>query len=166
MTLSITHLDGRLATAADLARLAFAGYAQFTAMQVRGHAVRGLDLHLGRLRRASDELFGRHLPDDQIVDYLRAALSEAGVPDSSLTCFVTSRPGEFAPAVDHPELEVLVKVTDPAPPPGGPLALDAVRHERHLPHIEHVGEIGKTLLLRQANARGSMTRHSKIGRGG
>lgn len=36
----------RPATATDLAPLAFAGYAHFTAMQVRGGGVRGLDLHL------------------------------------------------------------------------------------------------------------------------
>ena len=47
------QLDGQAATQADLAPLAFAGYAHFTALQVRGHRVRGLDLHLRRLRTAS-----------------------------------------------------------------------------------------------------------------
>lgn len=69
-------------------------------------------------------------------------------------CFVTSRPGEFAPAGDSVDLDVLVKVTDPATPPTRPLALDVVEHERHLPHVKHVGEVSKTLLLRRAKARG------------
>lgn len=153
MTTSITRLNGKSADVADLAPLAFAGYAHFTAMQVRDHRVRGLDLHLKRLTEASGALFGHHLPDEVIRGYLRDALA-AAPNDVSLTGFVSSRPGEFTRAGDRPELDVLIKVTDPAEPPTGPLALDVVEHERHLPHIKHVGEVSKTLLLRRANALG------------
>jgi branched-subunit amino acid aminotransferase/4-amino-4-deoxychorismate lyase len=153
MTTSITLLNGRPAEAADLAPLAFAGFAHFTAMQVRDRRVRGLDLHLERLREASDELFGRHLSDETVLGQLHRALATAA-PDSSLTCFVSSRPGEFARAGDDVDLDVLVKVTDPATPPAGPLSLDVVEHERHLPRVKHVGEVSKTLLLRRANAHG------------
>lgn len=153
MTTSITQFNGRSATAAELAPLAFAGYTHFTAMQVRDGRVRGLDLHLARLREASDGLFGRHLPDEVLVERLRGALA-ASPSDVSLMCFVTSRPGEFALAGESVDLDVLVKVTDPATPPTGPLALDVVEHERHLPHVKHVGEVSKTLLLRRANVRG------------
>lgn len=153
MTTSITLFNGRRADAADLAPLAFAGFAHFTAMQVRDRRVRGLDLHLARLRQSSDVLFGRHLPGGVIIEQLRAALADAP-PDVSLTCFVSSRPGEFAPAGDDADLDLLVKITDPATPPAGPLSLDAVEHERHLPRVKHVGEVSKTLLLRRANARG------------
>ncbi|MEY8567153.1 aminotransferase class IV [Corynebacteriaceae bacterium 7-707] len=151
---SITHLNGSPATAPELAPLAFAGFAHFTAMQMRGHYVRGLDLHLQRLRLASDTLFGRHLSDQRITALLQAAAADAGVADASVSCFITSRPGEFAQAGDAPELDVLVKLNTPAHPPAGPLSLDVVHHERHLPEIKHVGEIAKTHLLRQANARG------------
>lgn len=153
MTTSITQFNGRHAEAADLAPLAFAGFAHFTAMQVRDRRVRGLDLHLDRLRTASDELFGRHLPDEAILDQLRAAVAD-GPADASLMCFLTSRPGEFARADDELDLDVLIKVGDAATPPTGPLSLDAVEHERHLPRVKHVGEVSKTLLLRRANARG------------
>lgn len=153
MTASITQLNGRSAEVADLAPLTFAGYAHFTAMQVRDHRVRGLDLHLERLREASDVLFGRHLPDERIRAYLRSAVA-AAPPDMSLTCFVSSRPGEFASAGDQVDLDILVKVTGAATPPAGPLSLDVVEHERHLPRIKHVGEVSKTFLLRRANERG------------
>lgn len=149
----MTYLNGNPATAEDLAPLAFAGFAHFTAMQVRDRAVRGLDLHLDRLRGASVRLYGDHLPDAQVREHLRAAL-DADAPDVSLTCFVTPRPGEFMPTGADAELDVLIKITDPATPPTGPLALDVVRHERHLPQIKHVGEVAKTLYLRQANAHG------------
>lgn len=153
MSASITHLNGKSANAADLAPLAFAGYAHFTAMQVRGGQIRGLDLHLDRLRNASDELFGRHLADEVLRDWLRNAIGAAPA-DVSLRCFVSSRPGEFVLAGDSVELDFLVKITDSALPPSGPLSLDVVEHERHLPHIKHVGEISKTLLLRRADALG------------
>jgi branched-subunit amino acid aminotransferase/4-amino-4-deoxychorismate lyase len=153
MTTSITLFNGRPAEAADLAPLAFAGFAHFTAMQVRDRRVRGLDLHLDRLREASDELFSRHLSDEKVLDHLRGALADAP-PDVSLTSFISSRPGEFTRADGDVDLDVLVKITDAAMPPAGPLSLDVVEHERHLPRVKHVGEVSKTLLLRRANASG------------
>ncbi|MDO5646165.1 MAG: aminotransferase class IV [Dermabacter sp.] len=154
MTEQITHLNGNPATAPALAPLAFAGYAHFTAMQMREHSVPGLDLHLARLRQASDTLFGQHLPDEQITEFLRTAVSASEAANASVTCFITSRPGEFSPAGNDPTLDVLVKVTNPATAPAGPLALNVVRHERHLPQVKHVGEVSKTFFLRQAVERG------------
>ncbi|MEU2971840.1 aminotransferase class IV family protein [Nocardiopsis alba] len=153
MTNSITLINGRDASGQDLSSLAFAGYAHFTSMQVRGGAVRGLDLHLDRLRTASDRLFGRHLPDDTVLGYLRSAVENA-TPDATVTTYVTSRSGEFQSADPKAELDVLVKVTDPATPPEGPLGLDVALHEREVPEIKHVGEIAKTHYLRLANDRG------------
>lgn len=153
MTSTTVQLNGTTATADDLASVAFAGYAHFTALQVRSGAVRGLDLHLARLRKASDELFGTHLPNDQIRDYLRTAI-QAGPADASLSCFVTQRAGEFSAPQAPAQLDVFVRTTAPADPPAGPLRLDVVRHERHLAHLKHVGEVGKTFYLRRAVARG------------
>lgn len=145
MPIIAAHFNGQPATADDLAPLAFAAYAHFTAMQVRDRAVRGLDLHLARLRTASDELFGRHLPDDRVRELLASAVA-AGPPDVSLTCYVSPRGADT--------LDVLVGIADPATPPAGPLALDVVPHERYLPHLKHVGEVAKSHLFRRAVARG------------
>jgi branched-subunit amino acid aminotransferase/4-amino-4-deoxychorismate lyase len=139
--------NGRAATAEDLAPLAFAGYAHFTAMQVRGSRIRGLDLHLERLRYASEELFGRVLPDDRIRTLLRTALA-ASPPDVSLTATVYSSPGEFT--ADTTELDVLVRTGPPASGPAGPLALTTVEYERPLPAVKHVGEVAKTYYMRRA----------------
>ena len=108
MTFSTVQLNGAVASADQLASVAFAGYAHFTALQVRSGAVRGLDLHLARLRKASDELFGTHLPDDQMRDYLRQAIQMAPA-DASLSCFVTQREGEFTAARLPTELDVFVR---------------------------------------------------------
>lgn len=153
MTSFVVQRSGRPATAEELAPLAFAGYAHFTAMQVRGGRVRGLDLHLERLRSASVELFGQALPDDQVRSCLRAAL-EAGPADLSLTATVYSPTGEFTAAGNDTKPEVLVRTGPAASGPEGPLALATVEHERVLPAMKHVGEVAKTYFLRQAVGQG------------
>ncbi|MGV9413342.1 aminotransferase class IV family protein [Nocardia sp. NPDC003693] len=149
----VAHLNGRPATTPDLTPLAFTGYAHFTAMQVRDNGIRGLDLHLERLRNASLRMFGRALPDEVIREHLRAALAN-GPADLSLTATVFSPAGEFTVAGPDVELEVLVRTAPPSTGPTGPLALAAVEHERTLPEVKHVGEVAKTLYLREAVAQG------------
>ena len=143
--------DGELADRHALAPLAFAGYAHFTAMQVRGGRVRGLDLHLERLRNASTELFGQALPDDRIRALLRAALVD-GPDDVSLVATVYGTAGEFTAAAQAPH--VLERTAAPSAGPSGPLALAVFEHERMLPHIKHVGEVAKTYYLREAARQG------------
>ncbi|GFE87175.1 aminotransferase class IV family protein [Steroidobacter agaridevorans] len=149
----VTQVNGRTAITDDLAPLAFAGFAHFTAMQVRGGRVRGLDLHLQRLRTASLALFGRATSDDQLRTYLRKAL-KAGPADVSLTATIYSRAGEFTSTDTKGELDVLVRTGPAASGPNGPLALAAFEHERMLPAIKHVGEIAKTYYMREAAKEG------------
>ncbi|MEU5158676.1 aminotransferase class IV family protein [Streptomyces sp. NPDC020875] len=149
----ITRLNGHPAGADDLAPLAFAGYAHFTAIQVRDGRIRGLDLHLDRLRHASDELFGRALPDERIRELLRDALA-AGPADLSLKATVYSRDGEFTPADPEATLDLLISTAPPATGPEGPLSLAVVPYERPVAGIKHVGEIAKTYYPRQLAARG------------
>ncbi|WP_241729922.1 hypothetical protein [Pseudomonas sp. SST3] len=54
-----SFINGQPVTALQLNPLAFAGFAHFTAMQVRNAKVKALDLHLDRLRNASLAFFGR-----------------------------------------------------------------------------------------------------------
>src|SRR5680860_1645315 len=108
MSASTVQFNGTAATADQLASVAFVGYAHFTALQVRNRAVRGLDLHLARLRNASEGLFGTHLPDDQMRDYLRLAI-QAGPDDASLSCFVTQRAGGLTAPRGSAELDVFVR---------------------------------------------------------
>lgn len=150
---AVAQIDGRAAGAAELASLAFAGHAHFSAMQVRDGRVRGLDLHLRRLREASLELYGRALADDAVLDRLRDAL-RASPPDLSLTATAFLPAGEFTAADDGAPPSLLVRTAPPSDGPRGPLALAAVEHERMLPHLKHVGEIAKTYHLRRAVGQG------------
>ena len=152
-TAFVAQRNGRPATGSDLNPLAFAGYAHFTAMQVRGGRVRGLDLHLARLRDASVRMFGQALPDALLRGYLQAAIA-AGPSDVSLMATVYSPAGEFTVAGPDVAPEVLVRTAPASNGPTGPLSLAAIEHERVLPEMKHVGEIAKTWFLRQAAEQG------------
>lgn len=165
--INLTLIDGRPATAAELAPLAFAGFAHFTAMQVRGRRVRGLDLHLARLRHASQRLFGQATPDGTMTDYIRAAVN-AGPEDMSLTATVFTRPGEFSGDSMDAAPSVLVRTGPPSDGPSGPLRLATADYERPLASIKHVGEIAKTHYLHEARRRGFddaafVDRHGRLG---
>lgn len=147
------QINGHPATHSELIPLAFAGFAHFTAMQVRSRKVKGLDLHLNRLRKASMDFFGRALPDEQLVSYIKAAIDE-GPEDQSLTATLFSPNGEFTADSMDVKPAVLIRTGAPSQGPRGPLRLSAVDHERPLADIKHVGEAGKTYYLHQAIRQG------------
>lgn len=149
----VSQVDGHDADAAALAPLAFAGYAHFTALQIRDGRARGLDLHLARLRAGSQALYGQALPDEAVLAHLRAAI-QAGPPDLSLTATVYSPAGEFTIAGPGARPRLLVRTAPPSSGPAGPLSLALVEHERMLPGVKHVGEVAKTYLLREAASQG------------
>lgn len=149
----VTLHNGLPATAEALASVSFAGYAHFTALQVRDGRVRGIDLHLARLRAASIALFGRALADEQVLAQLRLAI-EQGPADLSLMATVYSAEGEFTRAPVESDVQLLVRTAPASNGPDGPLRLGTVEHERVLPRIKHVGEIAKTHFLRQAIEQG------------
>ncbi len=147
------RINGRSVTLSELSPLAFAGFAHFTAMQVRDSKIKGLDLHLERLREASLAFFGRALPDEQLQSHIKTAVNE-GAKDLSLTVTVFSHHGEFTANSMDVEPSVLTRTGAPSDGPKGPLRLSAVAHERPLATIKHVGEAGKTYYLHQAIRQG------------
>ncbi|MDO5630936.1 MAG: aminotransferase class IV family protein [Paracoccus sp. (in: a-proteobacteria)] len=149
----VTMLDGHEALAKDLSPLAFAGFAHFTAMQIRNGKLRGLDLHLKRLRLASLAMFGQAHDDMRVRDILRMAI-DAGPSDLSLTATVFSRSGEFSAKGAPDDPAMLVRTFPAAPGPVGPVALDMVVHQRVLAEFKQVGEPMKTYAMRQAARRG------------
>ncbi|MBF6098959.1 aminotransferase class IV family protein [Nocardia cyriacigeorgica] len=150
---ALTLLDGQPADPGALVPHAFAGFAHFTAMQVRDGAVRGLDLHLDRLAGASRTLFGADLARERVLADLRTAVA-ASPPDLSLVLTVFDATGEFTNDSAEPALHTLIRTTAPANGPRGPLSLAIYEHERFMPEIKHVGEGAKTYYMRRARAAG------------
>ncbi|MDV6275889.1 hypothetical protein R3Q06_20550 [Rhodococcus erythropolis] len=71
-------MNGIPAAAESLAPLVVAGYVHFNAMQV-GDSVRGVDLHLNRLRAASEALYGSAGAGDTVRAHLRSAVDTSSV---------------------------------------------------------------------------------------
>ncbi len=139
------EIDGAAATAEQLVHPAMVGYGHFTAMQVRGGAVRGLQLHLARLDRATRELFDVGLDDALVRAHIRHALQESG-PDASVRVFV------FQPEAAEPS--VMVVARPPGQPLAGPCRLTAVPYQRPLAHLKHLGTFGQTYYRRAAQRAG------------
>lgn len=123
------EIDGREPTVEQLRHFAMSAYGHFTAMQVRGGSVRGLDLHLARLDGANREMFGAGLDGDLVRAHLRHALGDVG--DGSVrTTVMAAADGGVA---------VVVTVRPPGGTAGRPLAVRSVPHQRPLAHLKQVG---------------------------
>ena len=156
--MNVILCNGRRAEAADLAALAMRNHGHFTTMQVRDGAVRGLDLHLARLRGATAELFDVALDDGRVLGGLRQALDAAGTGDCTARVTVCAREFERTAQASQPlaaaDLDVVVALTPPAAHPPEPMRAASFGHERALPHIKHVGTFAQFHLARQARGRG------------
>lgn len=147
------EINGRAVTVADL-HPALGGYGHFTAMQVRGGRVRGLDFHLARLDAATRELFGAGLSSERVVDGLRHALAD-GTRDASVRINVFSPDGSMEPATgDDPELSMLVTVRPPREMPAEPWRLCSVPYQRPFAHIKHVGGFAQGHYIKLVERRG------------
>ncbi|MGQ4511108.1 aminotransferase class IV [Streptomyces sp. DW26H14] len=130
------EINGLDASAEEIHRVATRNHGHFTSMQVRGGAVRGLELHLRRLETASRELFGAVESDgDRVRALIRHALRD--VRDASVRVSVVSRAGAPASA------DVMVAVSDPVSDvPKPALRVRTVTYERELPHLKHLATLG------------------------
>ena len=132
---------------------ALVNYGHFTSLQVRGHAVQGLDLHLARLSQATRELFGSELDAAQVQGWMAQALRQARLADASLRVTVYSRRFDFRNPLAAVPVDVLVAAS-------APVTLTASRRvrsvawQRELPQLKHVGTFGLFAERRAAMAEG------------
>lgn len=151
--MNLALFNGAPATADDLRALAIVNYGHFTAMQVRGHAVQGLEFHVERLQAGTRELFGVELDRERILAELRGALA-AGEADASLRFTVFARGFDYRKPLQAVEPDVLITLTPPASPHKSPLRAKSYRFVRPLPYIKHVGTFPLFHYRRQAQLAG------------
>lgn len=87
--------NGVQANVTQLAALALVNYGHFTTLQVRGAAVRGLKLHLCRLDRATQRLFGSRLDIAALRAQLYDGLAAFCQTDASLRITVYATEFDF-----------------------------------------------------------------------
>ncbi|MFF1376810.1 aminotransferase class IV [Streptomyces sp. NPDC058308] len=127
------EIDGSPATAEALLWPALVQTGHFTAMQVRGGKVRGLDRHLARLDAATRELFGHALDGEHVRDLVRHILRD-DITEASVRVYVHAPEGE-------PSLMVTVRppMELPATMEGRAQSLRSVPYQRPFAHIKHLG---------------------------
>ncbi|MCK9793852.1 aminotransferase class IV [Isoptericola sp. 4D.3] len=130
------EVDGRPARAEQVV----SGHGHFTAMQVRGGGVQGLDHHLRRLDAAHRELFDAPLDGERVRRLVAHAL--AGQPDASVRVVLRD-----------PE-HVAVQVDDPQQPPSAPRRLRSVPYLRPFAHLKHLGGFAQLEWARRARHDG------------
>jgi branched-subunit amino acid aminotransferase/4-amino-4-deoxychorismate lyase len=138
------EIDGQDATMEQLRSAALAHYGHFTAMQVRDHRVRGLDLHLARLDAANREMFGAALDTARVRAFVRRALGQ-GRRDASVRIHCYEVPGGTP---------VMVTVRPPDGMPATPWRLQTVPYQRPLAHLKHLADFGQSYYRRLALRHG------------
>lgn len=149
------ELNGHAVTTDQLKALALVNYGHFTSMKVEGHAgVRGLSLHLERLRRDCQAVFGTALDTDRVRELVRHALRDTS--DANVVVRVTI----FDPHLElaHPSRvaapQVLVTFREAASSQPGPLALQSAVYSRDLAAVKHLGLFGALHQRRSAQLAG------------
>lgn len=144
----VVEVDGRPARAVDVLARAVPGDAHYTAMQVRGGAVRGLAHHLARLDAATRELFDQPLDGDAVRRHVRHALATAGAADAASVRVDVFRAAPGAAA------SVMVTVGRAAEAPAAPQRLAVARYARPFAHLKHAGTFAQVHHARLARRAG------------
>lgn len=146
------EVDGVPATADDLAYLAFHNHGHYTFMQVRNGAVRGLGLHLSRLRDNAVEVFGIAPPEGRLRELLRSAVGDRR--DCSVRVVLAHRDlaGVMSGAALMPE--VFVSVAPPRESSTDPLRVRTVSYQRETPQVKHRATHGLQRQTREARQAG------------
>lgn len=115
-----------------------ATYGAITSFQVEQGGVRGLDLHLERLKSSALELFGQAIPQDRLLDDLRSALggrADAWVRVSLFAPELTPRNAGWNGCP-----RAMISVSPPARPLGDGLRLKSVVNTRYGASYKHSGQ--------------------------
>jgi branched-subunit amino acid aminotransferase/4-amino-4-deoxychorismate lyase len=140
------EVDGAPANPDAVRMWHLAGAWHFTAAQVRDRRVRGLDLHLTRLLRATGELHWPPITADHIVVLMDRALGD--VRDASLRVYVC------APEAGTDRTTLIVSVRDPGDTPPTPQRLRSVPYQRPVAHIKHSGGFAQGYYAGQVSRAG------------
>ncbi|WP_326829120.1 aminotransferase class IV family protein [Streptosporangium sp. NBC_01810] len=148
------ELDGRPVTPDELGALGLYNYGHFTSMRVEEDGrVRGLSLHLDRLRHDCQALHGVDLDLELVRRLARRAVATVTLPRIvRVTVFDPTLDLAHPGADAHPRILVSTRPASTGALP--PLKLRSVHYERELPEVKHVGLFGTMRHRRAAQLDG------------
>lgn len=142
-------IDGHPAEVSDLSHFVMSNYGAFTSMQVEDGGVRGLNLHLARLKSEALELFGVAVPEALLRERMRQALNgRSGRFSLRVNLFSDAISLRSPGAVVQPR--VLTALSPSASPLSAPLRLKTQVYAREVPHLKHAATFGLTRARRLA----------------
>jgi len=137
-TLERIEVNGTPAGVEDLRALAQTNYGHFSAMQVVDGCVRGLDLHLERIERATRELFASTIDRERVRACLRHAVAGSAEPLAVRVNVFARGLNRNRPA-EPVDADILVMTARPPRTAPAPLRVKSFRYTRDLPQTKHVG---------------------------
>lgn len=149
----MAELNGAPATLDQIQALALTNYGHFTSMRVEAGQVRGLSLHLERLRRDCRKLFDTELDVERVRHHVRHAIGNDTEP-------TVARVTVFDPALDlgsigaDAEPHILVTARTTVSGPASSMRLQAVSYRRETPQVKHIGLFGALQHRRTAQREG------------
>ncbi|MCF2531816.1 aminotransferase class IV family protein [Yinghuangia soli] len=147
------ELDGVPATVDQIAALGLVNYGHFTSMRVDDGRVRGLALHLERLRRDCGVVFGAELDTDRVLELVRRAVDgRGGTFVVRVTVYDPALPLANPGADARPRILVTHRAIAAHDLP--PLRVKSVEYRRDLPAVKHVGLFAQLHARRTAQAAG------------
>ncbi|MER6048754.1 aminotransferase class IV family protein [Streptomyces sp. NPDC001793] len=146
------ELNGEPVGAAQLRALALTNYGHFTTIRVDDGRVRGLALHLDRLRRDCRTLFDADLDMARVRELARRAAPATGSTTVRVTVFDPNLDLGRPSTADDPQVLVTSRPAGGRPVP--PLRVRSVRYVREVPSVKSVGLFASLHHRRQAQLGG------------
>jgi branched-subunit amino acid aminotransferase/4-amino-4-deoxychorismate lyase len=155
VTNPVLQMNGLEVTTEELRALGLQNYGHFTTLRVEeGLLVKGFSLHLRRLARDSQKLFGVEVEGARVRALLRRAAQQLNLPVVvRVTVFDSAGDLEHPGATSQPD--VLISVRPPPLASGiSPLRVETVRYQREVASVKHIALFGPLFYRRAAQLRG------------
>jgi branched-subunit amino acid aminotransferase/4-amino-4-deoxychorismate lyase len=148
----MAEFDGRPVTVAELQTLALTNYGHFTSFRAESGRVRGLPLHLDRLVRDCQAVFGVALDPDHVRGLVRRVAPTDDIVTIRVTVFDPETDLGHPAGAGNPRILVTHRRASPLPLP--PITAQTTVFVRDSPEIKSVGLFGTLRQRRIAQVHG------------
>ncbi len=148
----MAELDGRPVTVDELQTLALTNYGHFTSLRAEAGRVRGLSLHLDRLQRDCEVVFGAHLDRGHVRDLVRRVAPRDKISTVRVTVFDPGTELGNPAGAQRPSILVTQRSAGELPLP--PMKAQTAVFLRDSPEVKSVSLFGSLRQRRAAQVRG------------
>lgn len=148
-----SQIDGAPATARDLEAMALANFGHYTSTRVSDGRIKGLPLHVARLRRDCRIVFDTDLDTDRVLELARRAIDDrTGEFGLRITVFDPALGVRRVSGEARPRIMVTLRPADLTPP--APITAKSFPFVRDTAVVKHIGLFSQFHYRRQASLAG------------